>query len=136
MKTNKRLFGVIAAIVGCLVVAWLTTSIQGGQKTYDLEPRLSIPEYRTDTVRIMDAYERLMERYMALTESNSAMTGMDLKTVLTKLDSIDGRLVELSARMARIEKALGVEKPAAPAAKVLQSQPDLPRRDSESARPK
>ena len=136
MRTKKRLLAVIAAVVGCLVVVWLSTSIQGGQKTYELEPRLSIPEYRTDTVRIMDAYERLMERYMALTESNSAMTGTDIKTALTKLDSIDGRLTELSARMARIEKALGVEKPAAPAAKALQSQPDPPRRESESARPK
>jgi len=136
MRTKKRLLAVIAAVVGCLVVVWLSTSIQGGQKTYELEPRLSIPEYRTDTVRIMDAYERLMERYMDLTGSNSAMVGMDLKSVLAKLDSIDGRLVELSARMARIEKALGVEKPAAPAAKSLQSQPDPPGRESESARPK
>ncbi len=136
MRTKKRLFAAIAAVASCLVVVWLSTSIQGGQKTYELEPRLSIPEYRTDTVRIMDAYERLMERYMALTESNSAMVGMDLKSVLTKLDSIDGRLTELSARMARIEKALGVEKPAAPAAKSLQSQQNPPGRESESARPK
>ncbi len=114
MRTNKRLFAVVAAVVGCLVVVWLTTSIQGGQKTYDVEPRLSIPEYRTDTVRIMDAYERLMERYMALTENNSAMTGMDIKTALAKLDSIDARLTDLSARMMRIEAALGINKPADP----------------------
>jgi len=136
MRTKKQLLAVIASVIGCLVVAWLTTSIQGGQKTYELEPQLSIPEYRTDTVRIMDAYERLMERYMALTESNSAMTGMDLKAALAKLDSIDGRLTELSARMTRIEKALGIEKPAAPAAKSLQNQPDPPGRESESVRPK
>ena len=128
MRTKKRLLAVIAAVVGCLVVVWLSTSIQGGQKTYELEPRLSIPEYRTDTVRIMDAYERLMERYMALTESNSAMTGTDIKTALTKLDSIDGRLTELSARMARIEAALGIEKPADPAGESSPNRPDSPGR--------
>lgn len=128
MRTNKRLFAVIAAIVGCLVVAWLTTSIQGGQKTYELEPRLNIPEYRTDTVRVMDAYERLMDRYMALTESNSNMMGMDIKTALTKLDSIDARLTELSVRMMRIEAALGINKPAGPAGQAPPGRPDSPGR--------
>jgi len=128
MRTKKRLLAVIAAVVGCFVVVWLSTSIQGGQKTYELEPRLSIPEYRTDTVRIMDAYERLMERYMALTESNSSMTGMDIKTALTKLDSIDARLTELSARMMRIEAALGIKKPADPAGESPPSRPDSPGR--------
>jgi hypothetical protein len=125
MRTKKRLLAVIAVLVGCLAVGWFSTSIQGGQKTYELKPQLSIPEYKTDTVRIMDAYERLMERYMNLTESNSAMVGVDLKTTLAKLDSIDARLVELCARMTRIEAALGIEKPADPAGEPPpQSRPD------------
>lgn len=128
MRTKKRLLAVTAAVIGCLVVAWFSKSIQGGQRTYELEPRLSIPEYRTDTVRIMDAYERLMERYMDLTESNSAMVGVDLKTALAKLDSVDARLAELSARMMRIEAALGIEKPADPAGAPSPSRPDSPGR--------
>lgn len=128
MRTKKRLFGVIAAVVGCLVVVWFSTSIQGGQKTYELEPRMSIPEYKTDTVRIMDAYERLMERYMALTESNSNMMGMDIKAALVKLDSIDARLTDLSARMMRIEAALGINKPAGPAGQAPPGRPDSPGR--------
>jgi len=114
MKAKQNLLAITAAIVCCTAAVWFSASIQGGQKTYELEPRLAIPEYKTDVVRIMDAYERLMERYMALTESNSAMIGMDLKSVLAKLDSIDSRLTELSARMARIEQALGLEKPNEP----------------------
>jgi Na+/phosphate symporter len=136
MRTKKRLLAVIAAIVGCFVVAWFATSIQGGQKTYELQPRMSIPEYKTDTVRIMDAYERLMDRYMDLTESNSAMAGMDLKTALAKLDSIDARLTELSARMTRIEKALGIGKPIGPLGQSLSSQPNPPSQESGPARPK
>ena len=128
MRTKKRLLAIIAAIIGCLVVVWFSTSIQGGQRTYELEPRLSIPEYRTDTVRIMDAYERLMERYMDLTESNSAMVGVDLKTALARLDSVDARLAELSARMMRIEAALGIEKPADPAGEPPPNRPDSPGR--------
>ncbi len=114
MKAEKKLLAITAAIVCCAAAVWFSTAIQGGQKTYEIEPRLTMPDYRNDLDRIMDAYERLMERYMALTESNSAMVGMDLKSVLAKLDSIDGRLTDLSARMARIEQALGIEKPNEP----------------------
>jgi len=111
MKTNRNTLAVLAVIIACSVLVWLSASIQGGQKTYEIHPNLTIPEYKTDLTRIMDAYERLMERYMDLTEQNQSMVGTDLKYVVTTLDSIDGRLAEFSARIARIETALGIEQP-------------------------
>lgn len=109
MKTNRNILAVFAVIVICSVVVWLSSAIQGGQKTYEIRPNLTIPEYKTDLTRVMDAYERLMERYMDLTERNQSMVGTDLKYVVTTLDSIDGRLTELSARIARIETTLSIE---------------------------
>ena len=109
MKTNRNLFIVAAAILCCAVLVWFSTSIQGSQKTYELRPQVTIPEYKTDVARIIDAYERLMERYMDLTERSSAGIGADMKAVVEKLDSIDAKLTELSARTARIERALGIE---------------------------
>ena len=111
MKTKRNIFAAAIGILACFAVVWLSTSLQGGQKTYELEPRLTIPEYKTDVARIMDSYERLMERYMDLTENNISMVGMDMKYVITKLDSIDDRLTELSARMTRIENTLGIQQP-------------------------
>ena len=111
MATNKSLLAVGAVVVCCITVVWFTTSIQGGPKIYELRPQIAVPEYRTDTVRAIDAYERLMERYMDLTEWNSTMIGTDLKEVMKKLDSIDDKLTELSARIARIEKTFGIEQP-------------------------
>ena len=111
MKTKRNILAVAVGVIACSAIVWLSTSLQGGQKTYELEPRLTIPEYKTDTARIMDSYERLMERYMDLTESNISMVGMDMKYVITKLDSIDSRLTELSGRITRIETALGIEQP-------------------------
>jgi len=111
MKTNRNIIAILVLIIACSVVVWLSTSIQGSQKTYEIEPHLTIPEYKTDLTRVMDAYERLMERYMDLTERNQSMVGTDLKYVVTTLDSIDGRLAEFSARIARIETALGIEQP-------------------------
>ena len=111
MKTNRNMLAVLVVIIICSVLVWLSASIQGGQKTYEIEPHLTIPEYKTDLARVMDAYERLMERYMDLTELNQSMVGADLKYAVTTLDSIDGRLAEFSARIARIETALGIEQP-------------------------
>ena len=118
MKTNKNLLAVAAIIACCAIVAWFSTSIHGNQNTYELQPRISLPEYsvpahKTDAVRIMDAYERLMDRYMDLTERNSVMVGTDLAHIAVKLDAIDGKLADISARTARIEKALGIQQPAA-----------------------
>jgi len=111
MKTNRNMLAVLVVIIICSVLVWLSASIQGGQKTYEIEPHLTIPEYKTDLARVMDAYERLMERYMDLTELNQSMVGADLKYAVTILDSIDRRLAELSARIARIETALAIDQP-------------------------
>jgi len=111
MKTNRYTLAILVVIIACSVLVWLSASIQGGQKTYEIHPNLTIPEYKTDLTRVMDAYERLMERYMDLTEQNQSMVGTDLKYVVTTLDSIDGRLAEFSARIARIETALGIDQP-------------------------
>lgn len=117
MITNKNLLAVGVVVVCCITVVWFSTSIQGGSKTYELRPQISLPEYRTDVVRAIDAYERLMERYMDLTERNSIRIGTDIKEVMKKLDSINDKLTELSARIARIEKTFGIEQPKPPAKK-------------------
>lgn len=111
MKTNKNTLALLAAIIACSVLVWLSASIEGSQKTYEIHPNVTVPDYKTDLTRVMDAYERLMERYLNQTEQNLSTFGSDLNYVATKLDSIDGRLTELSARIARIEIALGVEQP-------------------------
>jgi len=120
MITNKNLLAIGVVVVCCITVVWFSTSIQGVPKTYELRPQISIPEYRTDAVRAIDAYERLMERYMDLTERNSIRISADLKEVIKKLYSIDDKLTKLSARIARIEKTFGIEQPKPPVKEKLQ----------------
>jgi len=43
-----------------------------------------------------------------LTEKNLFIVGTDIREVVKKLDSIDDKLTQLSARIGRIEKALGI----------------------------
>ncbi len=109
MTTNRNLLAIGAVVVCCITVVWFSTSIQGNPKTYELQPHISLPEYRTDAARAIDAYERMMERYMNMTERDSIRISADLKEIIKKLYSIDNKLTELSARMARIEKTFGIE---------------------------
>ena len=109
MRISKNLLAIAVAVACCLAVIWFCTSIQGSQKTYEIKPHITAPEYRTDAARAIDAYERLMERYMDLTEKNLFSFGTEIRDVITKIDSIDDKLTQLGARIARIEKALGIE---------------------------
>jgi hypothetical protein len=117
MKTNKNLLAAVAILVSCAAFVWFSTSTQGREKTYEIRPEIGVPEYRTDAARAIDAYERLMERYMDLTEGNLIRVSMDVRDVVRKLDAIDGKLTRISARMARIEKALGLSQAEPPVKK-------------------
>ena len=122
MKKNKNLLVVIVALTACLIAVWFSSSIQGVEKSYEVRPVISLPEYKTDTARAIDAYERMMNRFMSLTESNLIGINTDVKDIDKKLDSIDNKLTKLSARMARIEKALGIELPEKSAPKLSKAQ--------------
>ncbi len=117
MRKNKSLLIVAAGLVACVMVVWLSTSIQGGEKSYEVKPEITLPEYRTDAARAIDAYERVMDRFISLIERSLTGINTDIKGIAEKLTSIDRKLTELSARMARIEKALGIEQPKPPAKK-------------------
>ena len=84
------------------------------QSRDDVKPQINIPEYRSDSNRAIDAYERLMERYMDLVEKSISDINEDYKNTNYKLDSIDEKLTDLSTRIQRIENALGIEQPVEP----------------------
>lgn len=116
-KANKNLLAVGAILLACLIVVWCSTSIHGGEKSYEVKPQITLPEFRTDTARAIDAYEHVMTRFMNLTERHLTGINRDVKDIAKKLISIDCKLTELSLRMARMERALGIELPAKPAEK-------------------
>ena len=136
MKNSKSLLAVAVIIACCAIAVWFSTSIHGSQNTYELKPQLTIPEHKADIVRVIDAYERLMERYLDLTERNSAMIGEDIRSIAIRLDSIDDGLTDLSSRIARIERALGIKHPATPTGTSGKTETVMPERDSRYENPK
>lgn len=109
MIQKKNLLLITLTVIAGTIVVWSFTSIQGSQRTYEVQPQITIPGYRTDAVRVLDAYERLMERYMDLVDKNLINIDRDISSIAGKIDSIDVRFTEVSERISRIEKALGIE---------------------------
>ncbi|MCK4913502.1 MAG: hypothetical protein KAS69_02755 [Planctomycetes bacterium] len=109
MKSNRS-FLLAAAVLVCCTIVWFSTSICIGENTYSIEPQIiTLPEYKTDAARAIDAYERLMQRYMDMTERNLMGINAGIRDIIGRLDSISSRLDDISQRTARIEKALGLE---------------------------
>ena len=111
MKSNKHLLTATVIIIFSIIFLFAITSIKGNSRTYDVKPQINIPEYGSDSNRVIDAYERLMERYMDLVEKSISDINEDYKNTNSKLDSIDEKLTNLSTRILRIENALGIEQP-------------------------
>ena len=110
-KQNRCLLAVGVVLIICVIAVCFSTSIQGDEKRFEIRPAITLPEYRTDAARAIDAYERVMDRLINLTEKNLTGINADVKNITKKLVLIDYRLTELSTRMAGIEKALGIEQP-------------------------
>lgn len=115
VKTHKGLFGAVTVLLILWAVMWYSGVLEGDSRMYEvrpeIRPEIRIPEYRSDAARAIDAYERLMDRYMTLNERSLGDIGADLKGINRKLDSIDRQIRGLSERIGGIEAALGIEPP-------------------------
>ncbi|MBN1795647.1 MAG: hypothetical protein JW804_03150 [Sedimentisphaerales bacterium] len=107
---NKKLiaFGIITAAFGILLLVGTT---EGVEKTVEVQT-YSLPEYRSETDRAIDAYQQMINR---LLDSNEHST--------TGIQSIEARLTKIEASLARIEKHLGIKEPA-PAKPVAEKSKD------------
>jgi len=107
---KKRLPMFVAVLLGCSVLVGVAPTIEHRAREYRVEPEVTVPPYETDTARAINAYERLMDRYLDLTQANLIGVGSDVRAVAGKLDRMDSKLTELAERLTRIEKALGIDK--------------------------
>jgi hypothetical protein len=126
IKENKNLLVIGAVLIVSLIVIGFSSSIQGSEKSYKIKPEITLPEYRTDTARAIDAYERVMNRFISLTEKNLTGINTDVKDIAKKLVLIDCKLTDISIRMARIEKALSIEQAEKRAEKTSKDESDVP----------
>ena len=131
MRTQKNLLLTVTALTACVILILSATSIKGSEKTYEIWHEYSTPEYQTDTSRAINAYERVMDRFMNITEKNLDKVESNITRMSLKLDFIDIKLTELLIRIERIEKALGITQPIEPAPKQLK--PAIPNENKKPA---
>ena len=113
MPRNRNLIMLSTALACFVIMAWLCISSRG-ESSYEIQPRITVPAYRTDTARAIDAYERMMERFIDMTGKDLTDIDTEVKGIAQTLHSVDRKLTELSGQMARIEKELGIEQPKKP----------------------
>jgi len=109
MKRNKFLLIICAAAVICFIAAAISIAIPNNGKKYEADTIVDVPEYKTDAARAIEAYENLMDRYIDLSEKLVSQAGSDHQAVSAKLDLLDSKLADISVRLTRIEKALGID---------------------------
>ena len=95
-----------AVLVVCFMVFCFVTTIQGSQNSYEVKPPITISEQRSDAARAIDAYERVMDRFMNITQSNLSGIGTDVHNISERLVVIERKISELSEKMDSIAEKL------------------------------
>ncbi len=111
MKRSRIVYRIAGVLVVCLIVLGLSTSTgrDRDRKTYEVETQVySVPQTPSDAARAINANERLMERYMDMTERSLFDLASDLKVLALKIDAVDAKLTQLDRRLTRIETRLGI----------------------------
>ena len=110
MRKNKNLLVVCITITCCTIALWFATSTQARETIYEVRPQIAFPHgytQITDTSRLIDLIEHLTFQNQQIMQNRG--TGVDVKQLNKKLDSINRNLKDISKRMTKIEKALKIK---------------------------
>ena len=105
MKTQRTFVSLTVIVLACTAFFWLTAS-SGVEKKVEVH---TLPEYRSDTARAIDAQQQVMNRMLDSNERNMSAMQRQMNAIIRKLDKIQGDLDNLSQRISRIETKMGIE---------------------------
>lgn len=109
---HKQTLAVLVPAIAAVVVIGSYAVPEGTTKTYEVRPQVLLHEQDT-AIRALDAYERVMMRYVDLLDKSLATLDRDIQGIVYQLEEMNARTVELLDRIKRVEKALGIEEPKA-----------------------
>lgn len=127
----RRLLICCGLLAVCVITGYFVPSLHGSEKRYEIHPEITLPQYKTDFDRVLDAYELLMRNYMGLTERNFEGIHTNAAEITRKIDLLDQKLTAISCQMEAIQKKLGIEVPPPPAISKIQSDPTEPEKESD-----
>ena len=104
--TNRN-FKITVAVLGCVALLW---SLAGAQntKTYEIRPHIPESVFKTESARVMDAYERMVDRTLELNARQLDAMDLNIKEVSKQLYRVEAKLDQLLDRSILIEYALGI----------------------------
>ena len=119
-------------IIGLVVLLASATGVESGGKrhTYEVRNSITTPQYRSDAARAIDAYERLMDRYMSLTENNLIAAQAEGRDVAYRLTRLESSLERIEQKLDHLTRALQVGPVAAP-----KSSPPMPKTSPSPSKP-
>lgn len=109
MKRSRTAYRIAGGIVVCMILLGWSTTTGRDRNGYEVEAHVyGVGPAQSDAARAINANERLMERYMDMTERQLFDLAGELKVLTLKIDAVDAKLAQLDQRLARIEKHLGI----------------------------
>ena len=97
---------IVLAISGLIVLSWAEFT-EGFETRYEIHPNIiRNPEPRTETTRIIEAYDHLIERMIDLMEQNVLSLGPQIHDIKEQLLILDKKVDNLGLRLTAIEKGL------------------------------
>ena len=108
MDSRKKIAAVCLTVI-IVSVIWFSTTVGETASKYEIEPQITLPEHKTGLKYSVDAYERLMNRFMDLVGKDLSGMHRDVDRVLNRLESIDRKLADVDERISRIEIYLEIK---------------------------
>jgi len=113
MNTQKTaLFTVMLIGLGMVLFGWLSSGNAG--QTSAREYEVVVPAAKSDTQRIIEAYERLSDQYLSLVQNQLTLMAANNRDVLTRLERMEKKLDDLSAKIDAIQKSAAPASPLQP----------------------
>ena len=98
---SKRflLFGLTTVLLILLTTLFGRESSEGRQTTYEIRPTITAPQYRSDAARAIDAYERLMDRYLTLIDRSLHTTQSDMQQLRQQVGDLEKVLLRVERKL-------------------------------------
>ena len=125
MLIMNKIFIIIVVLllsVLCFAPAVENKRPSEGKTTYEIDAGV-VGEYKTDASRAIEAYERLMDKYMSLNETYLVNLSRDVSVLSAKVDALSQQLSQISEKLDRMQVVKPSAVPAAHETQVSQPNP-------------
>ncbi len=102
-QNMKKLAGVLA----CVALLWSLAGAQGN-KTYRVHSQIPESVFKSDSVRALETYERMVDRVLELNRRQLDTADLNIKEVSKQLNRVEAKLDQLLNRSLVAEYALGI----------------------------